>query len=184
MHCMMCLFTRQLSHVLNYIAKWQVHMGANNLPGVIMPPVFDHELNFIVSPMPYHCTTTLSWDIIDFVKSAFSVVVFWTTYQQWVQVCCHVAGFLAVGEESGASLFKRELEVETTVERDEQVLVLSCVYLRELSRLQHASKPGLFHRCCPGISRAWPLGYVGGLVPGTSLWVDWVSDSQSYRRQA
>lgn len=59
-----------------------------------------------------------------------------------------------MGEESGASLFKRELEVETTVERDEQVLVLSCVYLRELSRLQHASKPGLFHRCCPGISRA------------------------------
>ena len=34
----------------------------------------------------------------------------------------HVSGSLTAGEESGASLFKRELEAEVTTERDEQVL--------------------------------------------------------------
>jgi len=40
-----------------------------------------------------------------------------------LKICGHVTVFVSAGEESGVSLFKRELEAEMATKRDEQVLV-------------------------------------------------------------
>jgi len=67
---------------------------------------------------------------------------------------CHVCCFLAVGEESGASLFKRELEAETSTERDEQV------------PLPARSQLHVSYLNCADLSLLASLSYLVGLVSG------------------